>query len=107
MVPNTPGPYQRIEQYDWEAVLDGRPEAGAGTLRAMMDQPNGAVLLLSRTQSAYAQSFSGKQPGWLGALEREIHQSGAFRVVFANQDAEVLVLARHPAGLIRRPPGAP
>jgi hypothetical protein len=94
---NVPWRFKAVEQYTYTPLSDDlgpqELEAIEGEMRA---NPRGAFLIMSKAQNVYAESFYGRPPGWGKRLERQVIRSGRFRVVYANPEVKIFVLARPP-----------
>ena len=59
----------------------------------MRRNPNGAYLIITKGQFVFAESFLGKPRGWGENLERQVIDSGRFRLVYTNPEARIYVLS--------------
>jgi hypothetical protein len=95
---NTPGQFQDYEKYHY-LTLDN--ETLTGDVQAIDDivelmgnkQYPSTYLILTRSQKAYAEMFDGLPPGAWEHFEKALIESRRFKVIFANDDAKILVLA--------------
>jgi hypothetical protein len=96
---NVPWRSRDIERYRYEPLNAALGPAPVPVIEARMRaNPRGAYLLLTRGQYVYAETFLGEPPGWGAALERDVLRSGRFRMVYANAEAKVFLLARPGVG---------
>ena len=92
---NLPWKFEKFEQYDYVPVTD---EVLIGDLPAIADvmrDPKYAhsYLILTRSEGVYAEVFTGLPAGSWDRFVADATSSPAFKVVYRNQDSEILVLA--------------
>jgi hypothetical protein len=94
---NVPWRFKEIEQHTYTPSGD---DLGPQDLKAieheMRANRHGAFLIMTKAQGIYAESLYGRPTGWGQRLERQVLDSGRFRVVYANAEAKILVLVRPP-----------
>lgn len=100
--PNLPWKYEHLEWYDYVPVTDevlvGDSEAILDILRD--DKYPRSFLVLTRSQGAYADVFTGLPPGAWDRFVDSVSASPELRLLYRNADARVLELIRDetPAG---------
>jgi hypothetical protein len=94
---NVPWRFEKIEQYKYTPLTDDFGPQELDTIEhEMASNPRGAFLITSKAQNVYAESYFGRPAGWGERVERQLLRSPRFRLVFANAEAKVFVLARPP-----------
>jgi hypothetical protein len=91
---NVPWRAQGVERYRYEPLgEDLGPTSLPEIEEEMRRNPRGAYLLMTKGQVVFAESFLGKPAGWGEGIERDIVDSGRFRLVYTNPEARIYVLA--------------
>jgi hypothetical protein len=91
---NVPWRAQSVERYKYRPVGEHLgPTTVPAIEQEMRRNPRGAYLIMTKGQYVFAESFLGKPPGWGDDLERQIVDSGRFRLVYTNPEARVYALA--------------
>lgn len=91
---NVPWRAQNIETYKYDPLgEDLGPDSLEAIEMAMRRNPRGAYLIVTEGQFVFAESFLGKPPGWGEDIERQLVESGRFRLVYTNPGARIYVLA--------------
>jgi len=93
---NLPWQYKDFEQYGYATVrlrdiANDDTDAVAGLLAGAGG--HGAYLIITRSQEAQVDLFSGLPAGALERFEEVLNASGRFRLVYRNQDASIYALA--------------
>jgi hypothetical protein len=92
---NVPWRFKAVEQYTYTPLGD---DLGPQELKAieteMSANPRGSFLITSRAQDVYAESFYGRPAGWGEHLERQVANSGHFRMVYANPEVKIFTLIK-------------
>ncbi|MFR9776604.1 hypothetical protein ACL02O_11170 [Micromonospora sp. MS34] len=90
---NVPWRAQAVEQYEYRPVgQDLGPTTVPAIEEEMRQNPRGGYLIITKGQFVFAESFLGKPPGWGEELERQIVDSGRFKLVYSNSEARIYVL---------------
>lgn len=97
---NLPWKFEKFEQYEYVANVSLDLGAFATTMRNPKYEHS--YLILTSSQGAFAEVFDGLPPGSWDRFVAEANASPAFRVIYRNQDSEILVLAEKAA--ISTPP---
>ncbi|WP_200210971.1 hypothetical protein [Micromonospora coerulea] len=96
---NVPWRAQGIERYRYRPIGE---DLGPTTVTAIDEEmrrnPKGAYLIMTKGQYVFAESFLGKPQGWGPDLEREVVDSGQFRLVYTNPEARIYVLGNSERG---------
>jgi hypothetical protein len=96
---NVPWRAQGIERYRYRPIGE---DLGPTTVTAIEEEmrrnPKGAYLVMTKGQYVFAESFLGKPRGWGPDLERQIVDSGKFRLVYTNPEARIYVLGNSERG---------
>jgi hypothetical protein len=79
--------YQRAEEAILTANMDEIEQLMASRKRTT------AYLILTRSQKANAELFSGLPPAKWKQFEEQLRDSGRFQLIYANQDASIFTLA--------------
>src|SRR4029077_19018444 len=92
---NLPWKFEKFEQYDYVPVVD---EVLVGALPAIADvmrdpKYSHSYLILTKSEGVYAEVFTGLPVGSWDRFVAEATSSPTFRVIYRNQDSEILVLA--------------
>ena len=89
--------YQDYEQYRYRSIRGAFTEGDIEDIVWRMKDPKypASYLILTRSQEAHAELFLGWPPGEWDQRVDDLKASGKFETLFANEDAEVLVLAEH------------
>ncbi|SIM50559.1 hypothetical protein [Micromonospora cremea] len=91
---NVPWRAQGVERYRYRPLGEDLGPTTVGAIEEeMRHNPKGAYLIITEGQFVFAESFLGKPRGWGENLEREVVDSGQFRLVYTNPEARVYVLA--------------
>jgi hypothetical protein len=92
---NLPWKFEKFEQYDYVPVFDEGLIGDLGAIANIMADPKypHAYLILTRSQGTYAEVFTGLPPGAWDRFVADANASPALKVVFRDQDSEILVLA--------------
>lgn len=91
---NAPFRHMRLEQYSYDLSLEDADlfEPGAVVDAMLSAEADRAYLLVTRTQEAYLELSRGFPAGWTSRVVGPLEASGELRLLFANDDARVLVL---------------
>jgi hypothetical protein len=96
---NVPWRARDIEQYRYTPLgEDLGPDSLPAIEAAMVQNPRGAYLIMTKGQYVWGESFYGKPPGWGESIERQIQASGRFRLVYSHAGAKIFILARPRGG---------
>ena len=57
-----------------------------------------AYLILTRSQNAWIDLFSGRPPGAWDRFVQELNASGKFQMIYRNDNAQIYVLANRESG---------
>ncbi|HET8681670.1 MAG TPA: hypothetical protein VFM54_07325 [Micromonosporaceae bacterium] len=96
---NVPWRVRDLEQYRYTPLgEDLGPDSLPAIEAAMLSNPRGAYLIMTEGQYVWAETFYGKPPGWGQSIEREIIESGRFRLVYSRDNAKIFILARAHGG---------
>ncbi|MFG2054500.1 hypothetical protein ACGFI9_10735 [Micromonospora sp. NPDC048930] len=91
---NVPWRAQGVERYRYRPLGE---DLGPTTVPAIEEEmaysPKDAYLIITKGQFVFAESFLGKPRGWGEDLERQVVESGRFRLVYGNPEARIYVLA--------------
>jgi hypothetical protein len=91
---NVPWRSQGIERYEYQPLdVDLGPTAVPAIESQMRRNPHGAFLILTKGQFVHGEAFLGLPRHWGENLECQLADSGRFRLVYANAEAKVYVLA--------------
>ena len=98
---NLPWKFEKFEQYEYVPVVDEVLIGDVGAIADIMSNPKfeHSYLILTTSQGAYAEVFTGLPPGSWERFLADATLSGKFRVIYKNQDSEILVLADGATGL--------
>jgi hypothetical protein len=88
---NVPWRFEKFEQYQYVAANSVDVDRITGIM-SDPKYPHG-YLILTKSQGAYAELFVGMPVDSWDRFVREINVSPAFRVIYRNEDSEILVLA--------------
>ncbi|MFE9201466.1 hypothetical protein [Micromonospora sp. NPDC007230] len=96
---NVPWRAKGVERYQYRPLgQDLGPTTVPAIEEEMRANPKGAYLVMTKGQFVFAQSFLGKPRGWGEDLERQVVDSGRFRLVYQNPEARVYVLGSSEGG---------
>ncbi|MET8908999.1 hypothetical protein [Micromonospora sp. NPDC004551] len=96
---NVPWRAQGVERYRYRPLgEDLGPTSVVAIEEEMRRNPKGAYLIMTKGQFVFAESFLGKPRGWGETLERQVVDSGRFRLVYTNSGARVYVLSNDERG---------
>ena len=92
---NLPWKFEKFEQYDYIPVTDEVLIGDLPAIAEVMRDPKypHSYLILTRSEGVYAEVFTGLPVGSWDRFVADAASSPAFRVVYRNQDSEILVLA--------------
>jgi hypothetical protein len=101
--PNIPWKFQDVEKYTYSPERDEFALSDVGAIVELMDDPRypATYLILTRSQKAHGELFYGLPQGWGERLDQKLRESGKFRLLFDNGDAEIFVLAQRRHGASR------
>ena len=90
-----PWKFERVEQYSYIPVTDEVLVGDVGAIADIMLNPKypQSFLILTRSQGAYAEVFTGLPPGDWDRFVADVTSSPKFVRVYQNPDAEILVLS--------------
>ncbi|RQW86871.1 hypothetical protein [Micromonospora globispora] len=96
---NVPWRTEGVERYRYRPIGD---DLGPTTIGAIEDEmrgnPKGAYLIFTKGQFVFAETFLGKPHGWGEGLERQVVDSGKFRLVYTSTEARIYVLGASRGG---------
>ncbi|MFU8874024.1 hypothetical protein [Micromonospora sp. SL4-19] len=96
---NVPWRAQGVERYKYLPLgQDLGPTTAIAIEAEMRGNPKGAYLIITKGQFVFAETFLGKPRGWGEAVEREVVDSGDFKLVYSNPEARVYVLTSSERG---------
>jgi hypothetical protein len=91
---DVPWRYRDLEQYRHVPLgQDLGPDSVTAIEAAMEANPRGAYLIMTEGQYVFGEAFLGKPHGWGPLIERQIIESGRFRLVYERDGAKIFVLA--------------
>ncbi|MFJ8577968.1 hypothetical protein [Micromonospora sp. NPDC093277] len=96
---NVPWRAQGVERYEYLPLgQDLGPTTAIAIEAEMRGNPKGAYLIMTKGQFVFAETFLGKPRGWGESVEREVVDSGDFKLVYSNPEARIYVLASGESG---------
>lgn len=92
---NLPWKFQDYEKHKYRTVADQILAGDIDAIAHLMREKkyNGAYLILTRSNKAYAELFEGLPPGSWERFEKDLIASGQFKLIFANDDSKIFILA--------------